>query len=212
MIEWRYSTSVSSDRASALLAPSSIGEIANRIAGAMNVLCCHFENCGDNADFGRVVYCIRVSEDLFDVFFNSPYGYRGAYFQSLGRGIDANAAFIAAIAPKFMGSYEGDTLQDDIAWVRESLAAPSAKAWIAENGLHLCPKCEGELGHPTDAEPEIINGRWECGDLGHKNNGRKAPRLSKIRVFGGFLDFRRNEFIPWRKRHRAEEIHRWGWT
>lgn len=212
MTKWRYSISITSKRAAALLAPASIGEIASRIAGEMEVLCCHFENCGDNADFGRVVYCFRVSCDIFDVFFNSPYGYRGAYFQSPGRGIDANAAFIATIAPNLVKNSKGEAPSDDLAWVLESLAAPSAKVWIAESGLHLCPKCEGEWGHPDNAEPDIINGRWECGDLGYKNNGRKAPRLTKIRVFGGFLDLRQNEFIPSRKRHRAEDIDRWGWT
>jgi hypothetical protein len=140
MTEWRYSNSVASKRAATLLAPVSIGEIASRIAGEMEMLCCHFENCGDNADFGRVVYCFRVSGDLFDVFFNSRYGYRGAYFQSPGQGIDANAAFIAAVAPNLMKNNKGEGLEDDLEWVRESLAASSAKVWIAENGLHLCPK------------------------------------------------------------------------
>jgi len=212
MTEWRYSGSVPNERASALLAPSSIGEIANRIAGAMEILCCHFHNCDDNADFGRAVYCIRVSEDLFDAFFNSPYGYRGAYFRSPGCGVDANAAFIATLTPSLFKGFGDNSPQDDVAWVRESLAAPSAKARAAENGLHLCSKCEAEIRNPTSAEPEIMNGRWECGDLGHRNNGRKAPRLTKIRVFGGFLDLRRNELVPWRKLHRSEDIHRWGWT
>jgi hypothetical protein len=212
MTEWRYSTTIPSKRIETLLEPSSIEEIANRISEEMEILCCHFDNCKDHATFGRVVYCIRVTEDLFDLFFNSPHGYRGAYFRSPGDGMNANAIFIDTLTPKLLAKYNSADPTDDLTWVRESLGAVSAKAWLAENGLHLCPKCEGEWGHQSDSAPEIINGRWECGDSGAKRNGRKAPCLTKIRIFGAFLDGSHNEFIPWRKRHRANDIHCWGWS
>jgi hypothetical protein len=31
-------------------------------------------------------------------------------------------------------------------------------------------------------------------------------------VFGAFLDECHNELVPGRKRHRAMQIHQWGWS
>jgi hypothetical protein len=212
MIEWDYSANLPRDRVSALLAPSTIATIANRIVAEMEIACCHFQSCDDHANFGRVAYCVQVSEDLFDLFFNSPHGYRGAYFRSPGEGVDANSIFIGALAPRLLAMSAAGASQEELARVRESLSSSSAKAWLAEKGLGICPKCEGEWGPHTDTVPEILNGRWELGQSGPQCNGRKAPRFTQIRVFGAFLDDRKNEFVPCRKRHRAKDIHFWGWS
>jgi len=212
MIEWGYSTTVPRERASALLAPSSIGAIANRVAAEMTIACCHFQTCDEHSDFGRIAYCVCVSDDLFDLFFNSPHGYRGAYFRSPGEGVDANAAFIGALMPKLLASSADGASEEELTRIRESLLSPSAKAWLAENGVGLCPKCDGEWGCPTDAHADIVNGRWEYGESGPQCSGRKAPLLTKIRVFGAFVDDRNNEFVPARKRHRARDLYMWGWS
>jgi len=212
MTEWRFGSSVAKARASALLAPTTIGSIANGIASEMEVVCCHFQTCDDHTDFGRVVYCLRVPEDLFDRFFNSPHGYRGAYFRSPGEGTDANSTFIKTLTPQLLETSTPGASDSDLTWVRESLLSGSAKVWLPEHGLGLCSKCDGEWGRPSDPEAEILNGRWELGESGAQCFGRKAPRLTKIRIFGAFLDDRLNEFIPCRKRHRAEDIHMWGWS
>ncbi len=159
-----------------------------------------------------MAYCVQVSEDLFDLFFNSPHGYRGAYFRSPGEGVDANSTLIGALAPKLLAMSAAGASEEELTRVRESLSSSSAKAWLAEKGLGICPKCEGEWGPHTDTVPEILNGRWELGQAGPQCDGRKAPRFTKIRVFGGFLDDRNNEFVPCRKRHRAKDIHLWGWS
>jgi len=104
------------------------------------------------------------------------------------------------------------TTEAETAFVRESLTSPSAKAWLAENGADVCPKCEGEWGNPSDDVPDIINGKWELEDCASSRRGRKAPRLTKIKIFGAFLDERHNELVPARKRHRALQIHQWGWS
>lgn len=212
MIEWGYSTAFPKERAAALLAPSTIGTIANRIAAEMEIACCHFQTCHDHSDFGRVAYCIRVSENLFDLFFNSPHGYRGAYYRSPGEGVDANTSFISTVAPKLLAMSAAGASEEELTRIHESLLSVSAKAWLAENGLDLCPECEGEWGNPRDSCADIINGRWEHGESGLQCSGRNAPRLTKIRVFGAFLDDRNNEFIPCRKRHRAQDIHLFGWS
>jgi len=212
MIEWGFSANFSRARASVLLAPSTIGTIANRIATEMEIKCCHFQSCGDHADFGRVAYCIQVSEDLFDLFFNSPHGYRGAYFRSPGDGVDANSNFIAVLAPKLLAISAAGASQEGLIRMRESLSSSSAKAWLAETGIGMCPECQGQWSSNSDTDPEILNGRWELGQSGPQCNGSKAPRFTQIRVFGAFLDDRNNEFIPCRKRHRAEDINLCGWS
>jgi len=211
-MEWNYSTSIPRDRASMLLAPTTIATIANRVAAEMTVECCHLQPCQDHKDFQRVAYCIRVPEDLFDVFFNSPYGYRGAYYRSPGEGIDANYAFIEVLVSSLIQSSEAGATPEELTWIRESLLSYSAKAWLAEKGLELCPKCEGEWSPASDNHPEILNERWEYGDAGAQCYGSKAPRFTKIRLFGAFLDDRSNEFVPARKRHRARDIHLRGWS
>jgi hypothetical protein len=212
MTDWNFADSVPKDRVKALSVPSTIERIAERVAGEMEVVCCHFQVCDLDHSFGRVAYCIRVSRDAFDQFFNSPYGYRGAYFRSPGEGLDANAVFVRTIAPKLLAHSQVGASDYEVALVRESLTSPSAKAWLAENGLGVCASCDGEWGNPTDSTPDIINGRWELSDTAPAHRGRKAPRLTKIRVFGAFLDELHNELVPARKRHRASEINSWGWS
>lgn len=212
MITWKYSDAIPKKRVDDMLTHITTDALAENIAENMQFLCCHYQVCGDNPDFGRVAYSVGVSEDLFDLFYNSPYGYRGAFYRSTGEGIDANAIFVGKLAPKLMSHSEVGATQNEKKFIRESLTSPSAKMWLAENGLGVCPNCEGEWGNPKDSLPEILNGRWEIGDEGSSRKGRKVPRLSKIRVFGAFLDDRYNEFVPKRKRHRAKQIHQWGWS
>lgn len=212
MTIWSFAPGFPEKRASTLLAPASIGSIADRIAEEMEVLCCHFDLCRDHSDFRRVIYCLRVTEDLFDLFFNSAYGYRAAYFRSPYEGMAANRTLINAVAPKLLSMSEHGASSAEFDWIRESLMSHSSKVWLAENGSELCPKCEGEWSPSTDETPEILNGRWEIGELELGRYGRRAPVLTKIRIFGAFLDDRNNEFIPWRKRHRARDIHLCGWS
>jgi hypothetical protein len=76
--------------------------------------------------------------------------------------------------------------------------------WLAEAGVKLCEGCDGEWTHPQSDAAEIRNDRWEsASDV----RGRKAPLLSKIKIFGAFLNERHDEFTSWRKRYRAWEIH-----
>lgn len=65
------------------------------------------------------------------------------------------------------------------------------------------------MGDPQDDVAEIYNGRWE--DVLDRR-GCKALLQAKIRVFGAFINNSNNEFVPWRKRRRAWDIHKSGWA
>jgi hypothetical protein len=146
------------------------------------------------------------------LFYNSPAGYRGSYFRSPHEGLDANESLITAMLPKISDAIPREADSTERRFVLESLTSPTAKAWLAENGLGQCAGCEGEWGNPSDDIPEILNGRWDITSSASAFRGRKAPRLTKIRFFGAFIDDRCNEWISGRKRHRAWQIHRWGWS
>jgi hypothetical protein len=102
--------------------------------------------------------------------------------------------------------------------IRESLATPSAKAWLAEHGKEIdrkCPGCQGEWSSGAAGPPdqaEIHNGAWEAASGQNAEWGRKAPYLTKLRVMGGFLSDRLHELVPHNKRFRAYDIHRYGWS
>ena len=207
----RWEFAVDADRAAALSAELEFGSVVERIEREMDVLCRHLQACDDADGFARAVYCISVSRSSFDAFFNSEHGYRGAYFRSPHQGLAANEAFIRALRPKLTAWARADGVAD-IEFDKESLSTPSAKAWLAEAGVKICQRCDGEWTHPQDGTAEIHNGRWECADNSNAVRGRKAPFLTKIRILGAFLNERHDEFIPGRKRHRAQEIHEWGWS
>ena len=108
-------------------------EIAKKIAEAMTVLCCHRDNSrtiGNNVT--RVVYCIQVKNELFDLFFNSPSGYRAAYFRSPGEGLEANATFFKIVTPKLIGSSHTSNNGLGSEFVEGSLLTPTAKVWSAQ--------------------------------------------------------------------------------
>jgi hypothetical protein len=192
-------------------------QIAEDIAAGMIVLCCHRSSIKDTA-FSRVAYCVQVEKDLFDLFFNSANGYRAAYFRSLWEGMRANAAFLKTVAPKLLSSGPSSSCGLSEQFMRESLATPSAKVWLAEHGKEVerdCVACRGEWSTGSVGEldkPEIRNGRWDRAQTLKANWGSKAPYLTKLRILGAFLDERFNELVPWDKRFRAKEIHEFGWS
>jgi hypothetical protein len=212
MASWTYAPSISRERAEFLLAPRSFEQIVKRIAFEMQHLCCHSQTCDENNAFVRIVYCLRISVDTFDLFYNSPNGYRGAYFRSPFEGLIANANLLRGLFPRIAALSERRASADDQAFVCESLSSTTAKVWLAEHGMGICEACEGEWGNPSDDAAEILNGRWDVEDSAFARRGRKAPRLTKVRVFGAFLDSRHNELVPNRKRYRANQIHQWGWS
>jgi len=187
MPTWNFAESVPEERLRALAASPKFDSIIAQIERELKILCCHFQKCDDKQEFKRVVFCASVSRELFDLFFNSQDGYRGSYYHSPGRGVDVNSRLIRSITP-------------------------AAKVWLAETGLHLCDECTGEWSPSTDGAAEILNGRWELADSPNARWGRKAPLLTKIRILGAFINERRDEFIPARKRHRARDIHESGWS
>ena len=219
MENWTFNIQDEKRRAT-LLAPTTFDEIVGRIERDSKILCCHRQGCDDAKPerFSRLVYILQIDPDLFDVFFNSSHGYRGAYYLSPYRGLEANAFFMQALTPKLVSwSVENDK-EPEPSFTEASLTSLSAKVWLAECGKEIirnCPGCAGEWSDTRVEGPtDIWNDRWEfpfhTSSLGKW--GRTAPRHTKLRVFGGFLNERHDEFIPGPKRRRANDIFECGWS
>ncbi len=221
---WNFAT-ISGRRLELLQTPRPFAEIAAEIARTMTVLCCHSDP-NDDSRFRRFVYNVEVSNDLFDQFFNSEWGYRGGYFRSPFDGLSVNHELLQAVAPSLANSSatkncrgnKGELVEPDLQGVQNAFAGLSAKAWLAESGMEFlndrqqaCAGCTGQFTQRHAVPGEILNDRWRPG-TGDENAGSSAPCLSKIKLMSAFLDDCGNELIASRKRRRALDIHSRGWS
>jgi hypothetical protein len=208
-VSWTFATSLA-ERATRLRAAAQFADIIDQINGSMRILCAHQQQAHDHTFFYRAVFCVCVDRDLFDLFFNSEEGLRGAFYRSPFAGLAATAQFIGALLPRLQahGQIDPHPRID----TPTSLTTLSAKAWLAEKTLQLCTECEGEWEPPKERTREIINGRWDESIAAYARYGEAAPYLTKIRILGAFVNPAGDEFVPSRKVRRAYEIHEVGWS
>lgn len=210
MTSWRFSEIVEELRWNSLEGAPPFDRIAEDVAASMKVVCTHTDPCDEQAGFTRLVCCIELSPELFDLFFNARSGYRGSYFTSPEQGVRANGKLLSLVADKLaVHSSHPDLSQSQ---AEHSLLSHSAKVWLAEVGRGFCPACEGEWTPPQDDVAEILNGRWELKPGVKARYGRKAPYYTKLRVLGAFVNESGAEYVTTQKRHRARDIHEFGWS
>ena len=208
---WRYVGEADPERLAALMHPPRHGEFTRALQLGLQLKCFHREARGDDATYVRAVFCGSVSLHLFDWFFNSSTGYRGAFFESPENGSRANRLLVGQLAHSLADWAVAEQRDPDREWVLASLAKPSAKAWLAEHP-GLCAECEGEWSSSYVSELQIENSRWECSSHTHSVWGRQVPRMSKIRVFGGFINAEQHEWVAPHKTARATHIWEHGWS
>jgi hypothetical protein len=207
---WSFSQIPDIARRSRLEAAPTFERIAQDVAKSLRILCTHPDPCNEAKGYTRLVSCVTIDLDLFDLFFNSESGYRGRYFISPEEGLRANLHVIGLVAPRLAVH----TAHADLPLLQAeaSLVASSAKCWLAEVGTGFCRACEGEWTAPQDSAAEILNRRWEHGAELKAWWGRKAPRFTKLRFLGGFVDKSGNEYVVTQKRDRAAQIFKFGWS
>jgi len=151
---WTYTLSRNGDtRIPALLKPNSFEDIAQSVVVTMRVLCCHRDMIAET-EFCRPVYTVEIDRNLFDLFFNSPAGYRAAYFYSPGNGVDANALLMRSAASRLIEHSAQSKSELPPDFVQESLATPSSKAWLTECGKELDSRCAEVSGVPRQQDIE----------------------------------------------------------
>ncbi len=88
----------------------------------------------DLAGCCRPEFILVVNPLTFDRFFNSPWGYRGQYYQNPQLGVRANRLAIDEILSKLLQYAESCPRSDmSLTEIRRSLQLPSAKIWIQEH-------------------------------------------------------------------------------
>jgi hypothetical protein len=173
MNKWSYSPIQDKQRHARLEAAPPFGEIAQAVAGSMRIRCTHSDKCDEAAGFMRIVCCVSIDRDLFDLFLNAESGYRGRYFASPEEGLLANGQLLQLVSTSLAAfMVHGDMTTSH---AERSLCAPSAKAWLAEVGKDFCPACVGEWTTPQDAAAEILNGRWDIGPTPRRAMAERHP-------------------------------------
>lgn len=168
------------------------------------------------ADYKRLrldwVATTPVGLAAFDYLFNGRDGLRGYYARSPVLGelfarellLGARGFAIAAIKDSNEACDLATTSYDAI----------STKVWPSEGTL--------QLASPAAAVPAIAVPSW-IGALGAWRAdpasasmvagwGVQAPGVSRLEIKGGFRRADGVEWIPARKLHRADELHRYGWS
>jgi hypothetical protein len=140
---WEYVGSADPERIDALHRSPPLSQLPTELLRGMSLRCFHWEKRDGDPNFERAVFCGEVSRSLFDWFFNSRTGYRGAFFQSPEAGSRENRLLLDRIAPDLAKQAVTQGLSQDEARILASLRMNSAKLWLAEYP-GLCPSCAGE--------------------------------------------------------------------
>lgn len=208
---WRYVGKADPARLAALAHPLPHAELAGALLRGLNLKCYHREPREHDASYARAVFCGTVDPRLFDWFFNARTGYRGAYYEAPAAGTLANRALVDQLFDPLVDWALAQQLDRDLPWILASLSKPSAKAWLAEYP-GLCASCSGEWSTSYVSDLQIENFRWEAASHIHSTWGRQAPYLTKIRIFGGFIDSEQTEWLSAHKPDRATHIWEHGWS
>ena len=212
MVNWTYRGTLNSARLRTLITSIPLEEIVGCLRRELRIVCCHTKGCDDRPGYKRVLFCVEVSPTLFDLFFNSQFGYRGWYFESPERGSKANAFVLSTIAPSLLTWARKNCKEHDPAFAEQSMLAHSAKVWLTEEPLAVCEKCRGEWHGSLKADVEIENGRWELDSHAHAAWGRQAYSFRKLRFIGAFLNSTGDEYLAPHKHRRAFDICARGWS
>ncbi|TMQ31729.1 MAG: hypothetical protein E6K65_00110 [Nitrospirae bacterium] len=129
--KWDFAASLGDTRLCAMADPPPFQAIVDLIHKDMKVLCCHPEPCDIAHDFERIIYCVKVDKELFDLFFNSRARYRAAYYQSPFEGLQANAEAIGTLAPTLISS-NATKHQRPRAFIEESRLLSSVRRRVGE--------------------------------------------------------------------------------
>ena len=172
----------------------------------------------------RPEFSLVVSPDTFDLFFNSPCGYRGQYHKSRKVGEHANATLISRMANRLIAYANGRTTKHgmDVEAMRQSLAAGSAKIWIDEQGARsqrggditeLKADLEVEPWRSTANAYVAAPAKYPDPDREIKAvDGVKAPEGAILEVKGAFIDQDGQERVAEDKKDRSLQIHLYGFT
>lgn len=193
---WQFSSGIDAVRLEYFSKEIAFDEIIQRICDELKVVNYDVDPSYSDELLGckRPVFKISVSKKTFDIFFNSPCGYRGQYFLNPDMGLKKNNQLIHSISVSLIDYATNIHPAIDMthAEIYSSLHLGSAKIWIDED---YC-----DFG--TNLMEEIINPIWsKHAERAHqliKDNpdiyekraiwGLRAPIGTIIDIKGGWID------------------------
>lgn len=203
---WRYTDRVDEARRTALAAPGSFHEIIRLVSEDAREIRARSETGRDRGltDCVQPIFTLELPT-TGDLLFNGPWGYRAQYWVSAGHGLAANAALLAALAPKLLGAVD-TKVAPGLAKIDlcASLHAASAKIWIREiPSLLVDPTADLDVERwVLEARRGVELARW----------GLAAPPVTQFEVKGALIDPYGNEVVPLRKLRRHYDIHHYGFS
>ena len=200
MAAWSFTVQVPIDRARRLLALKTFDHIVDLVRNSV-VTGFAAEPFRDLRLKGceRAVFQLTTQEDVYDLFFNSPVGYRGQYADSERAGEVANRVVIDVLQPSLLSIAARSSRP--CKWVAESLIGTQAKIWIDEDEV------AAQLGRGT---PDIRFDTWQ--EHSDSGVGLLAPLGTKLEIKGAWVDEGGKERVDPQKLGRASEIHLTGFS
>ena len=164
----------------------------------------------------QVCFRLRICAPTYDLFYNSPDGLRGRYWQRPDLGDHATHHLITCLRPKFL-KFAGDNPPEiihpagtmKIEEIQASLDASSAKVWVREKDDDGNSKIDSTSG------PQLKVLRWMQNENKPCSKGplwRWTPIDNEIEIKGALLTPEGDEKIPEGKQNRSCQIHQFGFT
>jgi hypothetical protein len=202
---WDYNNHVPEARRIALASAGSFATLLEQVVADVS-------NVRMRLESGRAKGLTHCVQPLFtldlpktgDALFNGPFGYRAQYWRGPAEGLAANAALLAALAPRLLGALETCTDPElSRIDVCAAIGAASAKLWIRES-LSLIA--------PTE---DLAVARWTANarkGIELARLGLMAPEITKFEVKGALIDPYGHEVVPADKIRRHYQIHHYGFS
>ena len=160
---------ISENRRTSLAEPFEFTTLIQRMRSEVRNVC-YKKDKGSHEAKGswRPIIWFDVEDEMFDHFFNSPYGYRGHFLIDAAAGHEANSQVLVALATALV--QEAALIPSLAEHVQRSLVSPLAKIWIEED-------------QHTPATPELIiqvlvPGWVAAATAVHERRARKDPTLT----------------------------------
>lgn len=167
----------------------------------------------------RPIFKFDVCTETFDLFFNSPWGYRGQYCIDIETGLDKNKSLLEKISEKLIGYGRKNSSKSLSAeQIERSLRCISAKIWICEKQINL---------NDVKLREEILNSTWlqnahyARAELDRGNvraekinaiTGIRAPEGKTLDVKGAWITPCGDERVDIYKTNRSEHIRDCGFS
>lgn len=216
--QWSFSNRVSEGRITYLTAVKNFSEVVLLIADA-NIVGYAIGFGWSHELYGckRPEFLLEVSNEIFDIFFNSPVGYRAQYAIAPEVGISQNAYLIESLTDRLTAYTSTNTNPNmTLLDVRACLKFPSAKIWIKEENETALDEADlvVEIDFPRWVETarEAYHNTDDDEQRNKAIRGVLAPTGKFLEVKGGWLDSSGQERINPVKADRTTDIWQYGFS